>query len=524
MSNITSCDSGSFSTDNNTNSREGDASLLLLNNNNNKQQSESEIRGAGGGGNFHSPNSNSSTITNNNSSSNASNANSQPQPPPPPPKKKRSLPGNPDPSAEVIALSPNTLVTTNRFICEICNKGFQRDQNLQLHRRGHNLPWKLKQRSSSEVRKRVYVCPEPSCVHHNPSRALGDLTGIKKHFSRKHGDKKWKCDKCNKKYAVHSDWKAHSKICGTKEYKCDCGTVFSRRDSFITHRAFCDALADENNKAMNNEGGGVGHFPKIGSNLLQPLIPNLVASLPITRNNNNNNSSNPQIIAASEFKQQPPSFPHHELMPMPMPMPEQKPFINNNLINPSSLPSLQLNSPHSSLNMFDDENGGVHLAAGLPHMSATALLQKAAQIGATTVSNNNNTTTSMAPPSFASSNNGIIMEHFMHNAQHDNNNNFSVVNNNGSVGMNGVEMFNAILDQSKALAKIIDQNNRSSGFSIPPVMSGRSISSTINIGGAKGTEDVMTLDFLGIGGGGGGGVGNGGDGGAHGYFGIGPLA
>lgn len=133
-----------------------------------------------------------------------------------------------DPDAEVIALSPKTLMATNRFVCEICNKGFQRDQNLQLHRRGHNLPWKLRQRSSKEVKKRVYVCPEVSCVHHDPSRALGDLTGIKKHFCRKHGEKKWKCDKCSKKYAVQSDWKAHSKICGTREYKCDCGTLFSR--------------------------------------------------------------------------------------------------------------------------------------------------------------------------------------------------------------------------------------------------------------------------------------------------------
>ncbi|XP_002974495.2 protein indeterminate-domain 2 [Selaginella moellendorffii] len=160
-------------------------------------------------------------------------------------KRKRSLPGTPDPEAEVIALSPKTLMATNRFICEICNKGFQRDQNLQLHRRGHNLPWKLRQRSSKDVRKRVYVCPEPSCVHHDPSRALGDLTGIKKHFCRKHGEKKWKCDKCSKKYAVQSDWKAHCKTCGTREYRCDCGTLFSRRDSFITHRAFCDALAEE---------------------------------------------------------------------------------------------------------------------------------------------------------------------------------------------------------------------------------------------------------------------------------------
>ncbi|URE27018.1 Zinc finger protein [Musa troglodytarum] len=164
---------------------------------------------------------------------------------PPPAKKKRSLPGTPDPEAEVIALSPKTLLATNRFLCEICGKGFQRDQNLQLHRRGHNLPWKLRQRTSKEPRKRVYVCPEKSCVHHHPSRALGDLTGIKKHFCRKHGEKKWKCDKCSKRYAVQSDCKAHSKTCGTREYRCDCGTVFSRRDSFITHRAFCDALAEE---------------------------------------------------------------------------------------------------------------------------------------------------------------------------------------------------------------------------------------------------------------------------------------
>lgn len=171
-------------------------------------------------------------------------------PPEKPAKRKRNLAGMPDPDAEVIALSPTTLMATNRFVCEICNKGFQRDQNLQLHRRGHNLPWKLKQRTSKEIRKRVYVCPEPSCIHHDPSRALGDLTGIKKHFCRKHGEKKWKCDQCSKKYAVQSDWKAHLKICGTREYKCDCGTLFSRRDSFITHRAFCDALAVETAKSQ----------------------------------------------------------------------------------------------------------------------------------------------------------------------------------------------------------------------------------------------------------------------------------
>lgn len=208
------------------------------------------------------PNQNPNLLNPNPTSNNTSN---------PAAKRKRNLPGTPDPDAEVIALSPKSLMATNRFICEICNKGFQRDQNLQLHRRGHNLPWKLKQRNNKEIiRKKVYICPEKSCVHHDPSRALGDLTGIKKHYSRKHGEKKWKCEKCSKKYAVQSDWKAHSKICGTREYKCDCGTLFSRKDSFITHRAFCDALAEESARftTTNTSSSGANHHHNFRNELL----------------------------------------------------------------------------------------------------------------------------------------------------------------------------------------------------------------------------------------------------------------
>ncbi|KAF6158516.1 hypothetical protein GIB67_040030 [Kingdonia uniflora] len=160
--------------------------------------------------------------------------------------KKRKSPGNPNPDSEVIALSPKTLMTANRFVCDICKKGFQRDQNLQLHRRGHNLPWKLKLKDKNEsTRKKVYVCPVSNCIHHDPLKALGDLTGIKKHFSRKHGEKQFQCEKCPKSYAVLSDLKAHSKVCGTKEYACQCGSIFARKDSFNSHRAFCDALIEE---------------------------------------------------------------------------------------------------------------------------------------------------------------------------------------------------------------------------------------------------------------------------------------
>ncbi|ESQ44587.1 hypothetical protein EUTSA_v10003218mg [Eutrema salsugineum] len=278
-------------------------------------------------------------------------------------KKKRNLPGNPDPEAEVIALSPKTLMATNRFLCEVCGKGFQRDQNLQLHRRGHNLPWKLKQRTSKEVRKRVYVCPEKTCVHHHSSRALGDLTGIKKHFCRKHGEKKWKCEKCAKRYAVHSDYKAHSKTCGTREYRCDCGTIFSRRDSFITHRAFCDALAEETakiNAASHLNGlaaaGAAGinlNYQYLMGTLNPPLQP-FAASATCINNNN-----------------------HDELITQNANATSTTTTATNSLSVPCLFSSDQTQNANANANM-----------------SATALLQKAAEIGA-----NSSTTAMTTDPS-----------------------------------------------------------------------------------------------------------------------------
>ncbi|KAK9726958.1 hypothetical protein RND81_05G248400 [Saponaria officinalis] len=326
----------------------------------------------------------------------------------PPAKKKRNQPGNPDPDSEVIALSPKTLLAKNRFVCEICNKGFQRDQNLQLHRRGHNLPWKLKQRSKTEViRKKVYVCPETSCVHHDPTRALGDLTGIKKHFCRKHGEKKWKCEKCSKKYAVHSDWKAHSKVCGTREYRCDCGTLFSRRDSFITHRAFCDALAEETARAITTP------HPLLTTNTISAVPSNSSHFMSMQQhqqqlqNQQQHQQQQQQQLMNNQQQQDNNNNPLHAFplkREQQQQQQQQQNFINlppwlscspldHHLTSSSSSQSSifhhhdhhnQVQLQNQNPSMSNPNMGPTYTATPTtPHMSATALLQQAAQMGAT---------------------------------------------------------------------------------------------------------------------------------------------
>ncbi|URD86683.1 zinc finger protein [Musa troglodytarum] len=302
-----------------------------------------------------------------------------------------------DPDSEVIALSPKTLLATNRFICEVCNKGFQREQNLQLHRRGHNLPWKLRLKSNKEVRRRVYLCPEPTCVHHDPSRALGDLTGIKKHFCRKHGEKKWKCDKCSKRYAVQSDLKAHSKTCGTREYRCDCGTLFSRRDSFITHRAFCNALAQEHqphhsllqSKAFHGlmqlpvlQGNTDASSSTVAANLFNLSFFSNTSSARSIGDSNNDGNQNNQILIANEFNGA------------------------NGSSESTTLFNGDLMGDHVGGEMNSLYNTSMQNESILPRMSATALLQKAAQMGLTTCGGSSlsrgfgsSTSGSLKPPS-----------------------------------------------------------------------------------------------------------------------------
>ncbi|KAI3809529.1 hypothetical protein L1987_25506 [Smallanthus sonchifolius] len=202
-----------------------------------------------------------------------------------------------------------------------------------------------------------------------------NLTGVKKHFSRKHGEKKWKCEKCSKKYAVQSDWKAHSKICGTREYRCDCGTLFSRKDSFITHRAFWDPLTEENSRISSFAMVQTTTNRNFPNDLMMVngggriMNPGMKPMLPVWLQYNDNNPLENSTTSSSFFRSS--SSNNH---------------INGGILS-SEMMKLLSGSHETVGNITGLPQGPAPPVPPPPHMSATALLQKASQMGSTRSTN-----------------------------------------------------------------------------------------------------------------------------------------
>lgn len=294
-----------------------------------------------------------------------------------------------------------------------------------------------------------------------------------------------------------------------------------RRDSFITHRAFCDALTEENNKV--NQGALL--MNNIGSSSLQTQMSDqLIMSSSLPMNTTTNTS-----IGTSEIDNLDPKNPLKSLsQEANIPMSFKSMNMAGGMFSTSSgtlfggprtssSSSLQLNSSNgsSSFNYLQDSKNGCQVS-GSAHMSATALLQKAAQMGATA---SNSINSPMMQKSFVSSMagpGGILQqhnpsyEHFQPQPPDQSNMVGMTMNGGGFTNQllqKGQQDISHLFDANTTASTMNDmyshfmqKDDSNSSSSLTHARTAVEISSAGRLVASGEGNNTMTLDLLGIGG------------------------
>lgn len=200
-----------------------------------------------------------------------------------------------------------TDVETKNNICPVtgCGQKFRNSSALRFHvnkRHGD----KSFMATANSGRARKFACPVKGCSRHITSERqwfFASMFQLKKHYQSIHAEKKYKCQKCEKKFGCRYNFAIHEDRCQRLFY-CSCGAYYTTQQAVQTH-AF--RRGTDHNVIGEKNDSTPASKKKIINNVIIPAVlyipkSTLSTSLSSTVNTNDVRTSNSHIVKRTKEK------------------------------------------------------------------------------------------------------------------------------------------------------------------------------------------------------------------------------